>query len=196
MQCVFKIITKVIALRLREFLGNIVSPNQASFVSGRHIQDNIVIAQELIHTMDRLKRNKRFIMIKVDLEKAYDTISWNFLEETLVLIGLPDKLRSIIMDCVSSVTMRVLWNDEPTNSFRMQRGIRQGCPLSPYLFVLCLERFSHCILDSVNSRRWNPIRVGVHGPPVSHLMFADDILLFAEASQEQMGEKFSFGKFL
>lgn len=128
------------------------------------------------------------MVVKVDLEKAYDRISWSFLEETLDLIGLPSKLKVAIMDCVSSATMQVLWNGEPSTSFHMKCGIRQGCPLSPYLFVLCLQRLSHCILDSVNARRWKPIRIGSHGPPISHLMFADDILLFAEASLEQMNE--------
>lgn len=71
----YKIITKMIALRLREYIGEVVSPNQASFVPGRHIQDNIIIAQELIHTMDKLKRSRKFMVVKVDLEKAYDRIS-------------------------------------------------------------------------------------------------------------------------
>lgn len=68
------------------------------------------------------------------------------------------------------------------------RGVCQGCSLSPYLFVLCLERLSHCISDSVLEGRWLPMRVGSQGPTISHLMFVDDILLFAEATTEQIGE--------
>lgn len=127
-------------------------------------------------------------MIKVDLEKAYDRISWKFLEETLDLIGIPVNLKNVIMDCVTLATMQVLWNEEPTTEFKIRRGVRQGCPLSPYLFVLCLDRLFNCIIDSVQEGKWKPMRVGRHGSLISHLMFAYDILLFAEASVDQIRE--------
>lgn len=112
----------MIALRLREYLGSIVSPNQASFVPGKHIHDNIIIAQELIHSMDKLKRSRKFMLVKVDLEKAYDRIAWDFLDETLELVGIPRKLINIILDCVSSAKMQILWNGQPTFVSRMRRG--------------------------------------------------------------------------
>ncbi|PKI66165.1 hypothetical protein CRG98_013418 [Punica granatum] len=92
------------------------------------------------------------------------------------------------MDCVTTTTMQVLWNGEATEEFIPKRGIRQGCPLSPYLFVLCIERLAHRIYDLVSFGRWRPIRVGAHGLAISHIMFADDLLLFAEASKGQMRE--------
>lgn len=85
----YKLITKIIASCLRGFLSDIISPYQSSFVPGRRIQDNVVIPQELIHTLDRLKRAKKFMVVKVDLEKAYDMLSWDFLNETLILADIP-----------------------------------------------------------------------------------------------------------
>lgn len=89
------------------------------------------------------------------------------------------------MCCVSFVRMKVIWNGQLSDEFAMGRGIRQGDPLSPYLFVLCMERLSHLIDTSVEHGDWSPIRLSRNGPRISHLFFADDLFLFAEASVEQ-----------
>ncbi|PKI39344.1 hypothetical protein CRG98_040210 [Punica granatum] len=102
------------------------------------------------------------------------------------LVSPNQKLRVIIRDCISSVGMNVLWNGSLTEGFKPGRGIRQGCPLSPYLFVLSVERLSHLIRESVEAKVWQPMRVGQNGLWISHLMFADDILLFAKASENQI----------
>ncbi|PKI32035.1 hypothetical protein CRG98_047574 [Punica granatum] len=81
---------------------------------------------------------------------------------------------------------QVLWNGKHTDSFSMGRGIRQGYPLSPYIFVLCLKRLAHLINEAVNAKHWVPMRVGRTGPLISHLMFADDLLLCSKASVQQM----------
>ena len=81
--------------------------------------------------------------------------------------------------------MRVLWNGEPTEKFYPSRGIRQGDPLSPYIFVACMERLSHLIEEAVNNGRWKPVLVARNGPSIHSLFFANDIVLFAEATPEQ-----------
>lgn len=124
--------------------------------------------------------------IKIDLAKAYDQVSWSFLRSILMEIGLPNNWVSLIMSCVTSTQLSVLWNGETTESFAPGRDLRQGDPLSPYLFVLCLEKLSHIIQDAVSSKRWKPIQIGRKCPPISHLFFADDLMLFAEASRSQM----------
>ncbi|PKI32093.1 hypothetical protein CRG98_047515 [Punica granatum] len=177
---------EVIVNTLQGYMAELVSPNQVSFVPGRHIQDNIVIAHELVHSMHRMRGRKKFMAIKVGLEKAYDRLNWNFIVDTLVAAWVPEKLQVIIRDCISSVGTNVLWNGNLTEGFKPRRGIRQGCPLSLYLFVLCVERLSHLIRESVEVEVWQPIRVGRNGQWISHLMFADDILLFAKVSENQI----------
>jgi mannosylglycoprotein endo-beta-mannosidase len=148
--------------------------------------ENIIIAKEMVHTMHRMKGKKEAFAIKVDLAKAYDKISWEFIWRILVDIKLPDALINVIMHSVTSVMTNVKWNGTRTEFFKPQRGIRQGDPISPYLFVLCMDKLSHIIIKAVEDGRWNGIKAGRNGLMISHLMFADDLLLFGEATEAQM----------
>ncbi|KAE8728903.1 hypothetical protein F3Y22_tig00004045pilonHSYRG00033 [Hibiscus syriacus] len=124
----------------------------------------------------RLKRRKiGYMAIKIDLEKAYDRLEWPFIDDTLKELRIPDKLRILIMRCVSSVSTQVLWNGAMSTSFNPSRGLRQGDPLSPYLFVMCMERLGHAIAGAVNNSRWKPIRLCRNEPVLSHLFFAYDL---------------------
>lgn len=122
----------------------------------------------------------------VDLEKAYDRLRWDFIEDTLGGVGFDEHFIHIIMKCISLAKMKIMWNGSLSEEFNMERGIRQGDSLSPYIFVLCMERLSHIINDSIESKHWRPIKVSRGGPQISHLFFADDLLLFVEASCNQM----------
>lgn len=97
--------------------------------------------------------------IKIDLEKAYDCLSWEFIKDTLEDIGFPIDLVNIIWHCFSSPAMQVLWNGEALESFSPTRGIRQGDPISPYLFVLCTERLFHAIEKATEEGQWKPIQL-------------------------------------
>ncbi|KAG7558925.1 Ribonuclease H-like superfamily [Arabidopsis thaliana x Arabidopsis arenosa] len=178
----FKVITKMMVIRMKSVISKLIGPAQASFIPGRLSIDNIVVVQEAVHSMRRKKGRKGWMLLKLDLEKAYDRIRWDFLEETLEVAGFSTEWVSRIMACVSKPAMSLLFNGEKTDSFIPARGLRQGDPLSPYLFVLCLERLCHQIEAAVDRREWKPITVSRGGPKLSHICFADDLILFAEAS--------------
>nr|KYP70239.1 Putative ribonuclease H protein At1g65750 family [Cajanus cajan] len=182
----YKIITKLLARRINNIMGKLVHPNQCSFVLGRNSKDNIIIAQEVIHSMRSKSGSVGWMAIKIDLEKAYDRLNWNFIKETLEDIGFPLKIIELIWNCISTAKFRMLWNGEMLESFSPSRGIRQGDPISPYLFVLCMERLFHLINISVTQKLWKPIRLSRSGPELSHLAFADDLILFAEARLDQV----------
>ncbi|KAG7591715.1 Zinc finger CCHC-type [Arabidopsis thaliana x Arabidopsis arenosa] len=182
----FKIITKSMVMRLKKVMPKLIGPAQSSFIPGRLSVDNIVVVQEAVHSMRRKKGRKGWMLLKLDLEKAYDRIQWDFLEDTLKAANLPDKWVSWIMSCVVGPSMTLLWNGEKTSPFKPARGLRQGDPLSPYLFVLCMERLCHQIDRAVGLKEWKPINLSRGGPTISHICFADDLILFAEASVSQI----------
>ncbi|XP_058762472.1 uncharacterized protein LOC131635855 [Vicia villosa] len=101
-------------------------------------------------------------------------------------IELPPTMLNIIMHSITSVETNVNWHGAKGNFFRPQRGIRQGDPISPYIFVLCMDKLTHLIENAIRENKWQTIKMGKHGPGISHLMFADDVLIFGEATEEQM----------
>lgn len=113
--------------------------------------------QEVLHTMRRKQGEKGYMAIKIDFEKAYDPLRWSFIRDTLQQMNLPLLLINVIMECVTTSSLQVLWNGEPTQSFKPSRGIRQGDPLSPYLFVMCMERLYQTIEESIVKGLWKPI---------------------------------------
>ena len=133
----YKIITKLIAERLKPFLATLISKEQGGFVGGRQILDGVVIASEAIHSMATSKEKAMFI--KLDLAKAYDRVSWEFLGHVLHAFGFDMEWVDWILSCVTSPSFSVLINGEPTDLFSASRGIRQGDPISPYLFIIVAE---------------------------------------------------------
>ncbi|XP_061355349.1 uncharacterized protein LOC133299869 [Gastrolobium bilobum] len=154
----YKVLSKIVVIKLKPIMERIISPCQASFIPKRHIQDNIIVAQELVHTMHRMRGRKGFMAIKVDLEKAYDRLSWGILKEVLSEIKLPGNFLNIVMAVVTTSNISFLWNGELTPEFQPSRGVRQGDPISPFLFVLGIEKLSHMIANVVGKGEWNPIR--------------------------------------
>ena len=143
MGSLYKIIAKVLANRLKRVMRKLVLNSQNAFVEGRQILDAVLVANEAI---DSRKRSAGAgLVCKLDIEKAYDHINWRFLLSILEKIGFGPKWRNWIFFCISTVRMTVLVNDTPTEFFSTFRGLRQGDPLSPYLFVLIMEAFSSLI---------------------------------------------------
>ncbi|CAL5382784.1 unnamed protein product [Camellia sinensis] len=178
----YKIITKILVSRLRPLLNGIISPNQSSFIPGRSTSDNIIITQEAIHTVRKLKGKAGYMIFKIDLEKAYDNISWEFLEQTLFEFNFDCKFIEMVMNCVTNLSTAILWNGEPLEEFKPSKGLRQGDPLSPYLFVLCMERLSNMINHRVEAKDWRGLPLSKKGPNISHFFFfADDLMFFAKA---------------
>ncbi|WJX25594.1 hypothetical protein P8452_14621 [Trifolium repens] len=136
--------------------------------------------------MTKMRTRVSFFVIKVDLSKAYDRLSWEFINRVMTEVNLPAVMTNVIMNCITSVQSNVLWNGSRSDYFTPQCGVRQGDPMSPYLFVLCMDKLSHLIEESIESGKWKPMRAGRNGPLIFHLMFAVDLLLFGQAKEENM----------
>ena len=179
---VYKIITKIIVARLRPHLNQVISPFQTAFVPDRKGIDNAIIVQELIHTISRAKGKEGYMVIKVDLEKAYDKLEWSFIGEMLFRVNFPSNLIQLIMSCVTSVSTSILFHGGVLDSFHPSRGIKQGDPLSPYLFIMCMDFLGQLIEEKCSGKFWNSVKASRNGLAFSHLVFADDVVLFAKAN--------------
>jgi len=183
---VYKVVSKCMVNKLRPLLGDLISENQSAFVPGRLITDNSIIAFECINHIQHLKANSSALYAyKLDLSKAYDRVDWRFLELALLRWGFSQFWVTRIMSCVSSVTYSVKFNGRVLESFTPSRGLRQGDPLSPFLFLFVVDALSTLITKSMTEDGTKGVKICRSAPEISHLLFADDSLLFFEASEQQ-----------
>ncbi|GKV31769.1 hypothetical protein SLEP1_g40435 [Rubroshorea leprosula] len=174
----YKVIAKLLANRISSVLDSIIGESQMAFLRGRQMVDSIVIANE---TIDAAKRNKKASFVfKLDFEKAYDKVCWEFLDYMMLRMGFDPKWRRWINECLKSVEVSVLLNGSTTRQVKMNRGLRQGDPLSPYLFLLVAEGFNGIISSAINQGLFEGVNIGNRGMRVSHLQFADDSILFGK----------------
>jgi hypothetical protein len=184
---VYKILAKLLANRLRVVLPKIISNSQNAFVQGRQILDSVLIANECLDS--RVQQGDPGILCKLDVEKAYDHVSWDFLLYLLTRCGFSEKWRHWIKFCISTARFSILVNGSPCGFFASSRGLRQGDPLSPLLFVIVMEALSRLLDRAVREGLCSGFTVGKTDETslmVSHLLFADDTLLFCDADSEQI----------
>ena len=168
---IYNIMLKILVQRLRHLIPTLVSPLQAAFVAGRRSSDNVIIAQELIHSLKRRKEREGFMVIKIDLEKADDRLEWSFVRMVLDHFGFPKNVSELILSCISTTSTSILFNGNKLEAFYPSRGIRQGDPMSPYIFLLCMEYLSSLISKSYESKDWTTMKASQSGPRFSHFFF-------------------------
>jgi len=123
--------------------------------------------------------------LKLDMSKAYDRVEWTFVQQALTPMGYLMKMAELILRCISTVSYQILINGQPSTSFKPARGLRQGDPLSPYLFILCADVHSGLLHKAASNREIHDIKVARSAPQLSHLFFADDNLLFSRATPHE-----------
>lgn len=176
-----KIVAKIIVNRLRHHLNNLVSPFQGAFMKGRHTTDLFLLAQECIHFMNNTKRKEEWLILKINIRKVFDSISWNFISQVLKVVNLPEQWIKLINSYLHSMEYIPIINGNKTTPFKPTRGIRQGDHLSPYIFILAIEYLSTQIQEVVSSSTRKPFKLKSHNLQISLLLFADNIVLFAQA---------------
>ncbi|KAL5577135.1 hypothetical protein UlMin_018834 [Ulmus minor] len=163
-------------------MDKIISQEQSAFILSRLISDNVIIGFECLHAIKRRKTKKNYMALKLDMEKAYDRVEWDFIQRVMDKLGFSTGWINKIMACISFVSYSFQFNGQRFGHLNPSRGLRQGDPLSPYLFLLCGEGLFSLLHQYEQSGRLQGLKCGLRGPIIYHLLFADDSLLFLEAN--------------
>jgi mannosylglycoprotein endo-beta-mannosidase len=185
---IYKVIAKILAARLSHALASIISPMQNAFLGGRLMADNIHLVQELLRNYERKWTSPR-CMMKIDFRKAFDSVQWPFLHHLLLLLGFPSRFVHLVMQCVETASYSVAVNGSIYGFFHGMNGVRQGDPLSPYLFIVCMEYLSRMLhMASLSPGfRFHP-KCAPLG--IFHLAFADDVILLSRGDRHSVATLF------
>jgi len=180
--CAYKIVFKIIAQRFKKILSKNISEQQFGFLEGRQIHEAIGIAQEGLHSMKTKKLKGEFL--KIYLSKAYDRVCWFYIWLLLTHLGFEVPLITWILRCLTSTSFAFLINGLTSPFFTPERGLGQGCSLSPLLFLLVVEGLSRALTQGKTIGELSGIKVS-QNLSLTHLLFVDDFLLFSGRSRKE-----------
>lgn len=181
---VYKVIARILKKRLKMFVPDVVQSNQVGFVKGRYLCENVLLASELVsrfHKRGPITRG----CLQIDLMKAYDNVNWEFLLNVLTAIDVPETFISWIRECITTLAFSIAFNVEFLDCFPGKKGLRQGDPISSLLFVVAMDIMSKS-LDKAAVNGLFGIHPKCEAPLITHLSFADDVLLFFDGTESSL----------
>ena len=185
----YKIFSKVLANRLKKILPFIITEHQSTFTKDRLIFDNIMVAFETLYCLQRYNSGSHdYMAIKLDMSKAYDRVEWPFLEGIMRKMSFNEGWINLIMVYVRIVTYSILVNGDPSGLIHLIGGIRQGDPLSQFMFLLCTKGLNGMIKKVERDGEIQGFSLCKRGPKLTHLLLANDCLLFCRATIDECGK--------
>jgi len=182
--CLYNLLAKVLARRLAKVMNRIISLNQSAFLKGRNLVDGVLVINEIVDYAKKF--NKECLILKVDFEKAYDSIDWSFLVYMMKRVGLCSKWIAWMKACVCGGSMSILVNGSPTEEINIHRGLKQGDLLASFLFLLVAEGFSGLMRNTVTLNFFEGFKMKEEGIVYSHLQYVDDTLCMRKATVENL----------
>lgn len=182
--CSIKLLLKVLANMIKPILPSLISEHQTAFIKGSNINESILMVDEVIHSMKMFKIYG--VIIKLDFSKAYDSMDWSCLMHTLSCLNFGTKWRNWIRALLHSVKMSVLVNGSPTEKFAPTKGLRQGDPLAPYLFLIIGEILTKLISRSQQFGGFQGIKFPFSQDRITYFQYADDTILFVENNRDPL----------
>ncbi|XP_010530574.2 PREDICTED: uncharacterized protein LOC104807150 isoform X3 [Tarenaya hassleriana] len=183
---IYKVIATILTKRLRSVAQRLVSANQNAFLKGRLMVENVLLASEIIREYNRNSAHKS-AMIKIDIRKAFDSLEWGTIIQLLKAMSLPPRFTRWIEVCISTPKFSISVNGDLAGYFKGRKGLRQGDPLSPYLFIMAMEILSRMLDRSIMEGKIQP-HYRCKSPLISHLSFADDIIIFSKGDVQSLME--------
>ncbi|XP_055835240.1 uncharacterized protein LOC129903721 [Solanum dulcamara] len=180
-----KIISKLLCLRLAPTLPTLISPNQSGFVKNRSISENIMLAQEIIHQIKKPNVGGN-VVIKLDMAKAYDRVSWSYICLVLRKMGFGEGFIDMVWRIMSHNWYSIIINGSRHGFFHFTRGLKQGDPLSPFLFILGAEVLSRLLNNLHHHPNYQGFFMAKRGPKINHLSFADDVIIFSSGRAQTL----------
>jgi len=180
----YKIIVKVLAGRLKKVFPAIIDESQSAFLRGRGLLDSVLMANEAVEELR--KKGKSGLCLKLDFEKAYDSIRWEFLYDMLHRMGFHNLWILWIKGCLESASVSVLVNGSPTEEFKPSRGLRQGDPLASFLFLVVAEGLAGIVRQALRANMLTGLKIGSKEVEMCILQFADDTLFLCEDSLDNV----------
>lgn len=177
-----KLITKILANRLAPLLDSMISTNQSAFIRGRCIHDNFILVQQMVKVLHRQRVPTLFL--KLDISKAFDSVSWAFLMEVLHHLGFGALWCNLISHLLATSSTQILLNGEPGDSIHLQRGLQQGDPLSSMLFIMIMDVLNSLFVKAGAEGLLQPLSPRVASQRLS--LYADDVVLFIKPRAEEL----------
>ena len=171
--------SSVIANRLKAVLNKLINNNQKGFISGRYIGENIRTVYDIL--FETKQQNIPGLLLSVDFQQAFDTVSWKFIDKTLDYFNFGSSVKKCIKLFQTGAQSCILQNGHLSESFTLQRGCRQGDPISPYIFILCVE-----ILDKMNRSDGNMQGIKINDKEFKLIQYADDTQVFSDGSENSL----------
>jgi len=181
-----KVISRVVHERLVKFLPSLISEEQSGFVKGRNIVENILLTQEIVTDIRLRTKAGPNVILKLDMTKAYDRLSWLFLTKVLRKMGFTERLIGIVFGLVSNNWYSILINGQAHGFFKSSRGVKQGDPVSPTLFILAAEALSRGLNALHTNLYFCGFGMPKWSPKINHLAYADDMIIFSSSDETSL----------
>ncbi|XP_028547615.1 uncharacterized protein LOC114578541, partial [Dendrobium catenatum] len=177
----YKVVATMLVNRLKMCMPKLITEEQMAFIPRRSISEHCLLAQEIFHKFKVFRNRKGMMALKLDMEQAYDSLGWPTLDNVLKWYGFPSGYANLIMECIIDVRFSIIINGRISKWIMAHSDFRQGCPLSPYLYIMCSQLMS----NSIYKRGLNiGIQISPKGPRITQLLYADDVIIFSHDSKE------------
>lgn len=182
--CLYKIMAKVMVRKLQRVIGVVIGDCQFSFIKGRQILDCALVSNEIVNSVRR--QGNDGLLFKVDFERAYNSVSWGFLDFIQKKMGFGERWGRWVYYCISIVSLFVLVNGSPSREFDMKKGLWQGCPLYQLLFNIVGEAFNPILKKATEINLCEGLQISREGRAIPHLLFADNTIICYESNLSQI----------